>query len=107
MNTGNVYLLPMLLHEDGWEALPADTKKWIMQCDAFFVENEKTTRRFFKKVWNKPLREASLPAGPQKHAFCLTDHRPCSPFGADLIATDQGGLRAPMTTQSTQILLRP
>ena len=22
-----------------------------MQCDAFFVENEKTTRRFFKKVW--------------------------------------------------------
>jgi 16S rRNA (cytidine1402-2'-O)-methyltransferase len=53
MNTGNVYLLPMLLHEDGWEALPADTKKWIMQCDAFFVENEKTTRRFFKKVWKE------------------------------------------------------
>jgi 16S rRNA (cytidine1402-2'-O)-methyltransferase len=43
----------MLLHEDGWEALPADTKKWIMQCDAFFVENEKTTRRFFKKVWKE------------------------------------------------------
>jgi 16S rRNA (cytidine1402-2'-O)-methyltransferase len=53
MSLGNVYLLPMLLHEEGWEALPADTQKWIMQCDAFFVENEKTTRRFFKKVWKE------------------------------------------------------
>jgi 16S rRNA (cytidine1402-2'-O)-methyltransferase len=51
MSLGNVYLLPMLLHEEGWEAIPSDTQKWIMKCDAFFVENEKTTRRFFKKVW--------------------------------------------------------
>jgi len=51
MSLGSVYLLPMLLHEEGWEAIPTDTQKWIMQCDAFFVENEKTTRRFFKKVW--------------------------------------------------------
>jgi 16S rRNA (cytidine1402-2'-O)-methyltransferase len=53
MNIGNVYLLPMLLHEEGWEALPANTQQWIMQCDAFFVENEKTSRRFFKKVWKE------------------------------------------------------
>jgi len=53
MSQGKVFLLPMILHEEGWEALPADTKKWIMQCDAFFVENEKTTRRFFKKVWKE------------------------------------------------------
>ncbi len=53
MNLGKVYLLPMLLHEEGWEALPADTKKWIQQCDAFFVENEKTTRRYFKKLWKE------------------------------------------------------
>lgn len=53
MSIGKVYLLPMLLHEDGWDAIPADTQKWIAQCDAFFVENEKTTRRFFKKVWKE------------------------------------------------------
>jgi len=50
---GKVYLLPMLLHEEGWEALPLATKSWIEKCDAFFVENEKTTRRFFKKVWKE------------------------------------------------------
>lgn len=53
MSIGNVYLLPMLLHEEGWEAIPADTQKWIAQCDAFFVENEKTTRRYFKKIWKE------------------------------------------------------
>ncbi len=53
MQLGKVYLLPMLLHEEGWEAIPGDTQKWIAQCDAFFVENEKTTRRFFKKVWKE------------------------------------------------------
>ena len=53
MPIGKVYLIPMLLHEEGWEALPAATQQWIMQCDAFFVENEKTTRRFFKKLWKE------------------------------------------------------
>ncbi len=50
---GKVLLLPMLLHEDGWEALPKDVVLWIQSCDAFFVENEKTTRRFFKKIWKE------------------------------------------------------
>jgi 16S rRNA (cytidine1402-2'-O)-methyltransferase len=53
MSLGKLYLLPMLLHEEGWEAIPADTQKWIANCDAFFVENEKTSRRFFKKVWKE------------------------------------------------------
>lgn len=50
---GKVLLLPMLLHEEGWEALPKDIANWIKDCDAFFVENEKTTRRFFKKIWKE------------------------------------------------------
>jgi 16S rRNA (cytidine1402-2'-O)-methyltransferase len=53
MSIGKVYLLPMLLHEQGWEAIPADIKKWIAQCDAFFVENEKTARRYFKQIWKE------------------------------------------------------
>ena len=50
---GKVLLLPMLLHEEGWEALPKDVAVWIKSCDAFFVENEKTTRRYFKKIWKE------------------------------------------------------
>jgi len=50
---GKVLLLPMLLHEEGWEALPKDVGVWIKSCDVFFVENEKTTRRYFKKIWKE------------------------------------------------------
>ena len=53
MSIGKVYLLPMLLQ--GWEAIPADIKKWIAQCDAFFVENEKTARRYFKQIWKEMI----------------------------------------------------
>ena len=53
MSQGKVFLLPMILHEEGWEALPNDLVKWIGQCDAFFVEEEKTARRFFKKLWKE------------------------------------------------------
>lgn len=50
---GKVLLLPMLLHEEGWEAIPNDIDQWIKSCDVFFVENEKTTRRYFKKIWKE------------------------------------------------------
>jgi 16S rRNA (cytidine1402-2'-O)-methyltransferase len=50
---GKVLLLPMLLHEEGWEAIPKDVSVWMQSCDAFFVENEKTTRRYFKKIWKQ------------------------------------------------------
>lgn len=43
----------MILHEEGWEALPTDVVKWIAQCDAFFVEEEKTARRFSKNYGKK------------------------------------------------------
>jgi 16S rRNA (cytidine1402-2'-O)-methyltransferase len=53
MKTGKIFLLPMVLHEEGYDALPTDVVKWIQQCDAFFVEEEKTARRFFKKLWKE------------------------------------------------------
>ncbi len=57
MSQGKVFLLPMILHEEGWDALPQNLVKWIQQCDAFFVEEEKTTRRFFKKLWKEMVIE--------------------------------------------------
>ena len=53
MTLGKVYLLPMLLHEEGFDSMPSDVLTWIQQCDAFFVENEKTARRCFKKLWKE------------------------------------------------------
>ena len=50
---GKVLLLPMLLHKEGWEAIPKEIDQWIKSCDVFFVENEKTTRRYFKKIWKE------------------------------------------------------
>lgn len=57
MSLGKVFLLPMLLHEEGWDSIPSDIVKWIQECDAFFVENEKTTRRYFKKLWREMVIE--------------------------------------------------
>lgn len=53
MTLGKVFLLPMLLHEEGFDSMPTDVLTWIQQCDAFFVENEKTARRYFKKLWKE------------------------------------------------------
>jgi 16S rRNA (cytidine1402-2'-O)-methyltransferase len=47
---GIVYLIPSLLHEDGVDALPAYLLEAATKCEVFFVENERTTRRYLKKL---------------------------------------------------------
>lgn len=46
-----VYLIPSLLDEDGMDAIPAYIITAIKDCRVFFAENERTTRRYFKKLW--------------------------------------------------------
>ena len=46
-----VYLIPSLLHEEGVNTIPAYIHTAIKNCQIFFVENERTTRRYFKKLW--------------------------------------------------------
>lgn len=46
-----VYLIPSLLHEEGMESIPPYILNVIKECQTFFVENERTTRRYFKKLW--------------------------------------------------------
>jgi len=53
MAQGSVYLIPTFLHEDALHVLPSYLIDAIKACDVFFVENEKTTRRFFKKLWRE------------------------------------------------------
>jgi 16S rRNA (cytidine1402-2'-O)-methyltransferase len=46
-----VYLLPTYLDEDGMDALPAYILDAVKKTDVFFVENERSARRFLKKIW--------------------------------------------------------
>ena len=50
-----VYLIPSLLHEEGLDAIPAYITNAIKECKVFFVENERTTRRYFKMLWKACL----------------------------------------------------
>ncbi len=48
---GNLYLIPTTLGEtEPFEVLPLSVKKVIEQIDFYIVENEKTSRRFIKKI---------------------------------------------------------
>lgn len=48
-----VYLIPSLLHEDGLSAIPGYVLEAIKNCQVFFAENERTTRRYFKQLWKE------------------------------------------------------
>ena len=46
-----VYLIPTVLHEGQTDALPAYILAAVKQCSVFFVENERTARRYLKTLW--------------------------------------------------------
>jgi 16S rRNA (cytidine1402-2'-O)-methyltransferase len=48
-----VYLIPTVLHEGQTAALPAYLLDTVKQCSVFFVENERTARRFLKMLWKE------------------------------------------------------
>ncbi|MEN9547817.1 MAG: hypothetical protein RIR12_408 [Bacteroidota bacterium] len=48
-----VYLIPSLLAVDAVETIPPYVLEAIKDCQVFFVENERTTRRFFKQIWKE------------------------------------------------------
>lgn len=50
-----VYLIPSLLAEEGLAALPPYITDAIKDCQVFFAENERTTRRYFKQLWKAAL----------------------------------------------------
>ena len=50
-----IYLIPAVLQEDGIAAIPPGTTDAIKSCQVFFVENERTTRRYFKQLWKHCL----------------------------------------------------
>ena len=53
MAAGKVYLLPTVLHDEAVNSIPPYVIEQAKLCDAFFVENEKTARRYLKKYWRE------------------------------------------------------
>jgi 16S rRNA (cytidine1402-2'-O)-methyltransferase len=45
-----VYLIPSLLHEEGLRSIPSYITGIVKQCQVFFVENERTARRYLKTL---------------------------------------------------------
>ena len=48
-----VYLVPSLLDEKGMDTIPLYILDAVKDCQVFFVENERTARRFLKLLWKE------------------------------------------------------
>lgn len=48
-----VYLIPATLDDDAVATIPAYVVNAVKNCDVFFAENEKTARRYFKRLWKE------------------------------------------------------
>jgi len=48
-----VYLIPSLLDDEAVETIPLYVIDAIKDCQVFFVENDRTARRYLKKVWRE------------------------------------------------------
>jgi len=42
-----------VLHENATETIPAYVKDAVARCQVFFVENERTARRYLKSIWKE------------------------------------------------------
>jgi 16S rRNA (cytidine1402-2'-O)-methyltransferase len=73
-----VYLIPSLLHEEGMAAIPAYVLDAIKDCSVFFVENERTTRRYFKQLWKTYRPETTIVI--DEYEWILIDERSSSLF---------------------------
>ena len=50
MAKGIVYLIPSLLDEEDIDSIPSCILAAINECEVFFAENERTARRYLKKL---------------------------------------------------------
>jgi len=61
MKYGKIYLIPCPLGEDSTEVIPGYVKSIVNSLDEFVVEDEKSARRYLKKMEiSRPLQEINL-----------------------------------------------
>ena len=46
----SIYLIPTVLHEEATESIPSYVMDAVKKCQVIFAENERTARRFLKKM---------------------------------------------------------
>jgi len=51
--TGKVYLIPSFIDEENMQAIPAYIADAVKECQCFFVENERSARRYLKQLWKE------------------------------------------------------
>src|SRR5258705_13969137 len=51
--SSKVYLIPTFLDEEAIHSIPAYIIDAVKNCQVFFVENERTARRYLKKIWKE------------------------------------------------------
>jgi 16S rRNA (cytidine1402-2'-O)-methyltransferase len=52
-HNGKVYLIPCFLNEDNVATIPSYVLEAVKQCSVFFVENERSARRYLKQLWRE------------------------------------------------------
>lgn len=50
---GSVYLIPCFISEDSLAPIPAYVVDAVKDCRVFFVENERSARRYLKQLWKE------------------------------------------------------
>lgn len=53
MKKSTVYLIPSILAEDALHVIPPYVVDAVKECTIFFVEDERTARRYLKQVWRE------------------------------------------------------
>jgi 16S rRNA (cytidine1402-2'-O)-methyltransferase len=53
MSTSRVFLIPCPIAEDALDSLSPSILPAVKQCEVFFVEDERSARRFLKKIWKE------------------------------------------------------
>jgi len=51
--TSTVYLIPCFLDESAVQVIPPYVTDAVKQCEVFFVENERSARRYLKSIWKE------------------------------------------------------
>lgn len=70
VSASTVYMIPSLLDENGSDAIPSYIIPVLKECQVFFVENERTARRYLKKVWKEIVID--------NYEWHLTDETPAT-----------------------------
>lgn len=53
MTSSKIYLIPSFLHESATQTIPSYVTDAVRECQVFFVENERSARRFLKQLWKE------------------------------------------------------